>query len=75
VAVRSGGKVGEDATARAYREAIWPAVTLAALAAAGVPCNDVFPRGRAVFDPAGLAAGWDWSVLSLTVETYEDTAP
>lgn len=74
IAFKAGGKVGENSDLRTMREAIWPAVTRGSLTAVGtdVRFNDVKPRGEPIFDGARLQDGYDWSVLSLTVETLEE---
>lgn len=73
IAWKNAGLVDDNAPLREWREAVWPAVTRKTLAAAGLARpNDVNPRPQAVFDPRALQTGFDWSVLSLDVETLEE---
>lgn len=74
IAMKNGGLVDDNPTLRLWREAIWPAVTRASLAAADgtVKWNDVNPRPEAVFDPRGLPQGYDWSLVDLDISTLEE---
>lgn len=75
VAWKNAGLVDDNEPLRAWREAIWPAVTRKSLAVAdgSVSWNDVNPRPEAVFDAGALrGTGYDWSLITLSVETLEE---
>lgn len=74
LAFKGEGKAADNPGIRAWRDALWGAVTQRTLERAGLPgANDVAPRGRPLFDPAAFASSTvDLSMIDLTIETIED---
>lgn len=73
LAFASQGQAADNSELRAWRDAIWGAVTQRSLDRAGLPeADDVTPQGEAVFDAAAFqGTNTDWSLLVSRVATLE----
>lgn len=71
IATKGNQALGDTSSIRSWRQQIRKALNVTALS--GAPeLQDSWPRGKAPFDASALAAGYNWSLLTVTYMTLED---